>query len=129
MQLGTALRAVVVQKLMRTKAGPRVAVCEILAPSERIIEHLERGQLSELRAIDLSQQAGCQSLAQDMIRLQDNGLSFEDPVPEAASSTHTAPWGNTTFADVGDSARAALLGQSPIGAASAPITLSLYLKS
>ncbi len=129
LQLGTALRAVVSQKLMRTKAGPRVAVCEILAPSGRIIQHLERGELSELRGIHLSQQAGCQSLAQDMIRLQDNGLSFEDPVPEAASSTSTTSWGHTTYTDFGDSARVALLGQSPTGAATSPIALSLYLKS
>ena len=124
-QLGTALRAVVLQKLMRTKAGPRVAVCEILAPSERIAQHLERGELSELRAMDLSQQAGCQSQAQDMMRLQNNGLNFEDAVPEAAPNTSTTAWGNTTFAEIGDSSRAAVLGQSPAGAASSPITLSL----
>jgi len=125
LQLGTALRAVVLQKLMRTRAGPRAVVCEILAPSERISQHLARGELGELRAIDLSQEAGCQSLAQDMIRLQNNGLNFEDSVPEAAPSTSTTAWGNTTFAEAGDSTRAALLGQSPAGAASSPITLSL----
>jgi len=125
LQLGTALRAVVLQKLMRTRAGPRAAVCEILAPSERIAQHLARGELGELRTIDLSQEAGCQSLAQDMIRLQNNGLNFEDSVPEAAPSTSTTAWGNTTFAEAGDSTRTALLGQSPAGAASSPITLSL----
>jgi twitching motility protein PilU len=125
LQLGTALRAVVLQKLMRTKAGPRVAVCEILAPSERIVQHLERGEFSALRALDLSQQAKCQSLAQDMIRLQNNDLNFEDSLPEAVPSISTTAWGNTMFAEVGESARAAVLGHRSAGAASSPITLSL----
>ncbi len=125
LQLSSTLQALVSQKLMRTKSGPRVAVCEILAPSERIAQLIERGEFAQLRSLDLSQQAGCQSQAQDMLRLQNSGLSFEGAVPLAAASAMAPAWGNTLFTEVGDTTRVAVLGQTSAGNASAPITLSL----
>ena len=124
MQLGITLQALVLQKLLRTKAGPRVAVCEILAPSARIVQLIERGDWSQLRAVDLSQQTGCQSQAQDMLRLQSGGLEFEDAVPLPAADGPSATWGNTLFAEVVDSGRPSAFNPSA-GTSSLPITLSL----
>ena len=124
-QLGNALLAVVLQKLMRTKAGPRVAVCEILAASAQVAALLEPGAFNALRSLDLSQAAGSQSQTQEMLRMQQNGLSFEDPIPEPANSAGPVSWGNGAFAEAGDSVRATGLGQASNSGTTTPITLSL----
>lgn len=124
-QLGNALLAVVLQKLLRTKAGPRVAVCEILAASAQVAALLEPGAFNALRSLDLSQAAGSQSQIQEMLRMQQNGLSFEDPVPEPTPSAGPVSWGNGAFAEVGDSVRATGLGQASNSGTTTPITLSL----
>jgi twitching motility protein PilU len=125
MQLGSALQAVVFQKLLRTKAGPRVAVCEILTPSERVALLLERSEWSGLRALDLSQQAGCHSLEQDRLRLQQSGVNFEDAALPTTPSAGAVSWGHTMFGDVGDSVRATVRDHTPPDSASTTITLSL----
>lgn len=123
MQLGTALRAVVSQKLMRTKAGPRVAVVEVLGPADHIVRHLERGEFNALKDLDLSQLPSCQSQAQDMVRMQNAGTNFEDHIPQAPSGVAMSSWSNTTFAEGADLG----LPQPPSTASafSTPITLSL----
>ena len=121
-QLSSALHAVVVQKLLRTKAGPRAAVCDILRNSEAIAGILLAGSMHELARLDLDQLAGGLSWGQDLARLQAQGLAFEETAYAEPAASNPPSWGHTTFADFSGGARNA---GSAASAAASPFSLSL----
>ena len=124
-QLSQCLNAVVVQKLARTKQGPRAALCEILVNSHASNEMIFRGAFDELDQMDISRYPGSLSFEHDADRLQSQGLDFDrDESPSSSSlGNSVAPiWGSSRFADSQDTGNAST---RPSDRASAPITLAI----
>ncbi len=73
--LAAALRAVVSQRLLRTKAGARTPAVEILLNTKLISELIEKGDFSGLKdAMEKSMTEGSQTFEQDIARLITDGI-------------------------------------------------------
>jgi twitching motility protein PilU len=97
-QLSQCLNAVVVQKLARTKQGPRAALCEIFVNARTSTDMIARGAFGELDRVDISRYPGSLSLEQDASRLQSQGLAFESDDGPLSSDAVTPMWGASRFA-------------------------------
>jgi twitching motility protein PilU len=84
--LGSGLRAIVSQRLLRANAGGRVPAVEVLLNTKLISELIEKGDLSSVKeAMEKSLAEGSQTFEQDIARLinegivsRDEGLSYAD---------------------------------------------------
>jgi len=84
--LASGLRAIVSQRLLRSKMGGRVAACEILLNSQLSAELIEQGNFAGIKeAMERSIAEGSQTFEQDIARLiregavtRDEGLAFAD---------------------------------------------------
>lgn len=84
--LGSGLRAIVSQRLLRANAGGRVPAVEVLLNTKLIAELIEKGDLSSVKeAMEKSLAEGSQTFEQDIARLinegivsRDEGLSYAD---------------------------------------------------
>jgi twitching motility protein PilU len=84
--LGSGLRAIVSQRLLRANAGGRVPAVEVLLNTKLISEMIEKGDLSSVKeAMEKSLAEGSQTFEQDIARLinegvvsRDEGLSYAD---------------------------------------------------
>lgn len=84
--LAAGLRAIVSQRLLRSKMGGRVAACEILLNTQLSAELIEQGNFPGVReAMERSIAEGSQTFEQDIARLiregavtRDEGLAFAD---------------------------------------------------
>jgi twitching motility protein PilU len=97
-QLSQCLNAVVVQKLARTKQGPRAALCEIFVNARTSADMIARGAFGELDRVDISRYPGSLSFEQDASRLQSQGLAFESDDGPLSSGAVTPMWGASRFA-------------------------------
>jgi twitching motility protein PilU len=84
--LGSGLRAIVSQRLLRANAGGRVPAVEVLLNTKLVSEMIEKGDLSSVKeAMEKSLAEGSQTFEQDIARLinegivsRDEGLSYAD---------------------------------------------------
>jgi twitching motility protein PilU len=124
-QLSQCLKAVVVQRLARTKQGQRAALCEILVNGHTSGEIIARGAFAELDHMDISYYPGSLSFRHDADRLLSQGVVFdkdENALSNVLGNSVMPVWGSSRFVDSKD-AGTGVAGSAD--KASPPITLSI----
>ena len=90
LDLSAALRAVVSQRLVRTKTGTRIAAVEVLVNTRHIAELIEKGEINEIKeALEKSMAPGSQTFEQALFKLFIDGkITQEEAMSNADSSTN-----------------------------------------
>jgi twitching motility protein PilU len=90
LDMAASLQAVVSQRLVRTKAGNRVAAVEVLLNTRHISELIEKGEISEIKeALEKSMAPGSQTFEQALFRLfMDGKISQDEAMANADSATN-----------------------------------------
>ena len=90
LDLSAALRAVVSQRLVRTKTGSRIAAVEVLVNTRHIAELIEKGEINEIKeALEKSMAPGSQTFEQALFKLFIDGkITQEEAMSNADSSTN-----------------------------------------
>ena len=92
-ELAISLRAVISQRLIRTKTGGRVPAVEVLLNTQLVSEMIERGDFTGVKeAIEKSMSEGSQSFEQDIARLIGEGLVTRDEGLANADSPTNLMW-------------------------------------
>jgi twitching motility protein PilU len=88
--LGSGLRAIVSQRLLRSNAGGRVAAVEVLLNTKLVSELIEKGDLSGVKeAVEKSMAEGSQTFEMDLARLINDGtVSRDEGLANADSPTN-----------------------------------------
>jgi twitching motility protein PilU len=77
--LGSGLRAIVSQRLLRSNAGGRVPAVEVLLNTKLVSELIEKGDLGSVKeAVEKSMAEGSQTFEQDLARLINEGVISRD---------------------------------------------------
>src|SRR5690606_5753284 len=93
LDLAAALRAVISQRLVRTKAGARVAAVEVLLNTRHIAELIEKGEISEIKeALEKSMSPGSQTFEQALFKLFMEGKITQDEAMANADSATNMLW-------------------------------------
>jgi twitching motility protein PilU len=81
---------VISQRLVRTKAGARVAAVEVLLNTRHIAELIEKGEINEIKdALEKSMSPGSQTFEQALFRLFMEGkITQEEAMANADSATN-----------------------------------------
>lgn len=90
LDLSAALQAVISQRLIRTKAGARVAAVEVLLNTRHIAELIEKGEINEIKdALEKSMSPGSQTFEQALFKLfMDGTITQEEAMANADSATN-----------------------------------------
>jgi twitching motility protein PilU len=90
LDLAAALRAVISQRLVRTKTGARIPAVEILLNTRNISELIEKGEISEIKeALEKSLAPGSQTFEQALFRLfMDGKITQEEALSNADSASN-----------------------------------------
>ena len=90
LDLSAALQAVISQRLVRTKAGARMAAVEVLLNTRHISELIEKGEINEIKeALEKSMAPGSQTFEQALFKLFIEGkISQEEAMANADSATN-----------------------------------------
>jgi twitching motility protein PilU len=90
LDLAAALSAVISQRLVRTKAGGRVAAVEVLLNTRHVSELIEKGEISEIKeALEKSMSPGSQTFEQALFKLfMDGKVTQEEAMANADSATN-----------------------------------------
>ncbi|MEJ8823344.1 PilT/PilU family type 4a pilus ATPase [Variovorax humicola] len=88
--LGSALRAIVAQRLLRTPAGARVPAVEVMLNSALVAELIEKGDFSSVKeAMEQSMAEGSQTFEEDIARLiLEERVTREEGLLQADSPTN-----------------------------------------
>ena len=88
--LSSALKAVVSQRLVRTKTNQRVAAVEVLLNTRHIAELIEKGEINEIKeALEKSMSPGSQTFEQALFKLfMDGKITQEEAMANADSATN-----------------------------------------
>ncbi|MEJ8853595.1 PilT/PilU family type 4a pilus ATPase [Variovorax robiniae] len=88
--LGSALRAIVAQRLLRTPVGARVPAVEVMLNSALVAELIEKGDFSSVKeAMEQSMAEGSQTFEEDIARLiLDERVTREEGMLQADSPTN-----------------------------------------
>ena len=93
LDLAAALQAVVSQRLVRTKAGSRVAAVEVLLNTRHIAELIEKGEIGEIKdALEKSMSPGSQTFEQSLFKLFMDGKITQDEAMANADSATNMLW-------------------------------------
>jgi twitching motility protein PilU len=93
LDLAAALQAVISQRLVRTKAGTRVAATEVLLNTRNISELIEKGEISEIKdALEKSLAPGSQTFEQALFKLFMDGKITQDEAMTNADSASNMLW-------------------------------------
>jgi twitching motility protein PilU len=93
LDLAAALAAVISQRLVRTKAGSRVAAVEVLLNTRHIAELIEKGEISEIKeALEKSMSPGSQTFEQALFKLFMDGKITQDEAMANADSATNMLW-------------------------------------
>jgi twitching motility protein PilU len=93
LDLAAALQAVISQRLVRTKAGTRVAATEVLLNTRNISELIEKGEISEIKeALEKSLAPGSQTFEQALFKLFMDGRITQDEAMANADSASNMLW-------------------------------------
>jgi twitching motility protein PilU len=91
--LSSSLKAIVSQRLVRTKKAGRVAAVEVLLNTKHISGLIEQGDVNEIRdAIEKSLAPGSQTFEQALFRLVKDGIVHQDDALAAADSPNNLLW-------------------------------------
>lgn len=91
--LTSALRAIVSQRLLRTRVGARVPAMEVMLNTALISELIHQSDFSGLReAMEMSVAKGSQTFEQDLARLISEGLVSRDEALAHADSPNNLLW-------------------------------------
>jgi twitching motility protein PilU len=90
LDLAAALAAVISQRLVRTKAGLRMAAVEVLLNTRHIAELIEKGMIGEIKdALEQSMSPGSQTFEQALFKLfMDGKITQEEAMSNADSATN-----------------------------------------
>ena len=90
LDLSAALQAVISQRLVRTKAGARMAAVEVLLNTRHISELIEKGEINEIKeALEKSMAPGSQTFEQALFKLFMEGkITQEEAMANADSATN-----------------------------------------
>jgi twitching motility protein PilU len=90
LDLSAALAAVISQRLVRTKAGLRMAAVEVLLNTRHIAELIEKGSIGEIKdALEQSMSPGSQTFEQALFKLfMDGKITQEEAMANADSATN-----------------------------------------
>jgi twitching motility protein PilU len=90
LDLSAALAAVISQRLVRTKAGLRMAAVEVLLNTRHIAELIEKGNIGEIKdALEQSMSPGSQTFEQALFKLfMDGKITQEEAMANADSATN-----------------------------------------
>src|SRR4030081_1753842 len=90
LDLSAALAAVISQRLVRTKAGLRMAAVEVLLNTRHIAELIEKGNIGEIKdALEQSMSPGSQTFEQALFKLfMDGKITQEEAMSNADSATN-----------------------------------------
>jgi twitching motility protein PilU len=90
LDLSAALAAVISQRLVRTKAGLRMAAVEVLLNTRHIAELIEKGSIGEIKeALEQSMSPGSQTFEQALFKLfMDGKITQEEAMSNADSATN-----------------------------------------
>jgi twitching motility protein PilU len=93
LDLSASLQAVISQRLVRTKAGHRIAAVEVLFNTRHIAELIEKGEISEIKeALEKSMAPGSQTFEQALFRLFMDGRITQDEAMANADSATNMLW-------------------------------------
>jgi twitching motility protein PilU len=93
LDLAAALRAVISQRLVRTKTGARVPAVEILLNTRNISELIEKGEISEIKeALEKSLAPGSQTFEQALFKLFMEGRITQEEALANADSASNMLW-------------------------------------
>jgi twitching motility protein PilU len=91
--LGSGLRAIVSQRLLRANNGGRVPAVEVLLNTKLVAELIERGDLSGVKeAVEKSMAEGSQTFEMDLARLINEGVISRDEGLAYADSPTNLMW-------------------------------------
>jgi twitching motility protein PilU len=90
LDMSAALAAVISQRLVRTKAGGRMAAVEVLQNTRHIAELIEKGEINEIKeALEKSMSPGSQTFEQALFKLfMDGKITQEEAMANADSATN-----------------------------------------
>jgi twitching motility protein PilU len=93
LDLAASLRAVISQRLVRTKTGARVPAVEILLNTRNISELIEKGEISEIKeALEKSLAPGSQTFEQSLFKLFMEGRITQEEALTNADSASNMLW-------------------------------------
>jgi twitching motility protein PilU len=93
LDLSAALQAVISQRLVKAKAGGRVAAVEVLLNTRHIQELIEKGEINEIReALEKSMAPGSQTFEQSLFKLFIEGKITQDEAMANADSSSNMLW-------------------------------------
>jgi twitching motility protein PilU len=93
LDLSASLKAVVSQRLVRTKAGQRRPACEVLLNTRHVSELIEKGEINEVReAMEKSMAPGSQTFEQSLFKLFVEGHITQDEAMANADSATNMLW-------------------------------------
>jgi twitching motility protein PilU len=90
LDLSAALQSIISQRLIRTKAGGRIAAVEVLLNTRHVSELIEKGEINEIKeALEKSMSPGSQTFEQALFKLfMDGKISQEEAMANADSATN-----------------------------------------
>ena len=90
LDLSAALQSIISQRLIRTKAGGRLAAVEVLLNTRHVSELIEKGEINEIKeALENSMSPGSQTFEQALFKLfMDGKISQEEAMANADSATN-----------------------------------------
>jgi twitching motility protein PilU len=90
LDLSAALQSIISQRLIRTKAGARMAAVEVLLNTRHVAELIEKGEINEIKeALEKSMSPGSQTFEQALFKLfMDGKISQEEAMANADSATN-----------------------------------------
>ncbi|WP_306603343.1 PilT/PilU family type 4a pilus ATPase [Azonexus sp.] len=90
LDLSSALRAVISQRLVKKPDGKRTPTCEIMLNTRHISELIERGEVQSIKdAMEQSLAPGSQTFEQDLFRLYHEGtITLEEALANSDSPTN-----------------------------------------
>lgn len=88
--MSVCIKAIVSQRLLKSKQGGRTPACEVLINTRHIAELIEKGKIDEIKeAMENSLAAGSVTFEQDLYRLiKENLVTEEEAIAHADSSTN-----------------------------------------
>jgi len=93
LDLSAALQSIISQRLVRTKAGGRVAAVEVLLNTRHIAELIEKGEISEIKdALEKSMSPGSQTFEQALFKVFMEGKISQDEAMANADSATNMLW-------------------------------------
>ncbi len=115
LDLSAALQSIISQRLIRTKAGARIAAVEVLLNTRHIAELIEKGEINEIKeALEKSMSPGSQTFEQALFKMFIDGRITQEEAMANADSATNMLW------LINQATAGQITGQTPAPAAAAP---------